>query len=139
MLFLGEGCLGPKRGNVKKKKKTESLEFTLKCSSLEISCQINFNVVVYFRTEAQRGQRPIFAFYFSIFCFSFYQFWFLFFTFQFFSFSKKSYFPNTLTSKRAKNSPDENIFFNVYVDTFMSRTVITLKFKMCLFLDEASY
>ena len=44
-----------------------SLEFTLKCSSLEISCQINFNVVVYFRTEAQRGYWPIFASYFSIF------------------------------------------------------------------------
>ena len=29
--------------------------------------------------------------------------------------------------------------FNVHVHSFMSRTAITLKFKMCLFLDEASY
>ena len=50
-----------------------------------------------------------------------------------------STFPSTLTSKRAKNVRDENIFFNVHIHSFMSRTAITLKFKMCLFLDEASY
>ena len=88
------------------------------------------------------GSRTFFVFLFftfQFFSFSFYQFWVLFFTFQFFSFSKKNSFPNTLTSKTAKNSPDENIFFNVYVDTFVSRIAISLKFKMCLFLDEASY
>ena len=31
----------------------------------------------------------------------------------------------------------ENIFVDVH--SFMSRTAITLKFKMSLFLDEASY
>ena len=51
-----------------------------------------------------------------------------------------STFPNTLTSKRAKKSRDKYIFFNVLVHSFMSRTAaITLKFKMCLFLDESSY
>ena len=45
----------------------------------------------------------------------------------------------TLTYKRTKKFRDENIFFNVDVHSFMSRTAIILKFKMCLFLDEASY
>ena len=30
-------------------------------------------------------------------------------------------------------------FFNVHVHSFMSRSAITVKFKMYLFLDEASY
>ena len=50
-----------------------------------------------------------------------------------------SFFPNALTSRRANKSRDEYIFFNVHVHSFISRTAITLKFKMCLFLDEASY
>ena len=31
------------------------------------------------------------------------------------------------------------MFFNVHVHSFMSRAAITLKFKMCLFLDQVSY
>lgn len=50
-----------------------------------------------------------------------------------------SFFPNALTSKRANKSRNEYIFFNVHVHSFRSRTAITLKFKMCLFFDEASY
>lgn len=39
----------------------------------------------------------------------------------------------------AKKSRDKYIFFSVHVHNFKSGTDITLKFKMCLFLDEASY
>jgi len=50
-----------------------------------------------------------------------------------------STFPNTVTSKKAKKTRDKCIFFSVHVHNFKSRTAITLKFKMCLFLDKASY
>ena len=62
-LKVGLYCfLGPKRENLKNKNKRESkkrknknscfsLEFTLKCSSHEISCQINFNIVVCFGVD----------------------------------------------------------------------------------------
>ena len=45
-------------------------------------------------------------------------------------------FPNTLTSKKAKRSRDKYIFFDKHVRSYMSRTAMTLKFKMCLLLDE---
>ena len=48
-----------------------------------------------------------------------------------------STFLNTLTSKQDKNhESDKYIFFDKRVQTFMSLTAKTLKFKMCLISDE---
>ena len=50
-----------------------------------------------------------------------------------------STFPNTATSLMAKKSRDKYMVFDKRDRSFMSRTAITLKFKMRWFPDEASY
>ena len=47
-----------------------------------------------------------------------------------------STFPNALTSEKATN---RQIFFDKCDHSFMSRTVITLKFKMLWLPNEARY
>ena len=50
-----------------------------------------------------------------------------------------STFPNALTSKKATNHEIGKSFFDKYDRSFMSRTAITLKFKMLWFRNEARY
>ena len=50
-----------------------------------------------------------------------------------------SIFPNTLTSEWTENYDIRTVFCNKRARSLMSRTAITLKFKMRWFPDEARY